>query len=319
MDYYHPAWKAVVSCFLANIIMAPALFMPREADAVLQLRLLLFLSSPFYTAILLYSYFGKVKKRDGWRTPLLALVVPFIALALTATVLAIVPGTQMDHAFRRWLFPVTGILALLLLAFLARACLPIIRELHLVAEENYSNPDDFPHGYATSAIWISVSHLCVSWTAALAGTTWALSIGLLGLSALAIIFLIGVLSPHRTLAVERLEMEPVSVRDTVLSQERQEEIERSIRLFVEDGQAYLDSHLSLADVCRGIGISRGYVSFVMNSRLGGFYPYINRCRYDHVARLKAEQPGTPIGELIVAAGFGSPSTYYSLRKHLNKE
>lgn len=67
MDYYYPAWKTVVFCYLANLFMLPALFMPTDADALLQLRLLLILASPFFCAVLMFSYFGKVLKITAWR------------------------------------------------------------------------------------------------------------------------------------------------------------------------------------------------------------------------------------------------------------
>lgn len=77
MDYYYPAWKTVVFCYLANLFMLPALFMPTDADALLQLRLLLILASPFFCAVLMFSYFGKVLKITAWRRPVYILAVPF--------------------------------------------------------------------------------------------------------------------------------------------------------------------------------------------------------------------------------------------------
>ena len=47
-DYYYPAWKVIVGCYFANLLMAPAIFLPHEADAILQLRMLLILASPFF-------------------------------------------------------------------------------------------------------------------------------------------------------------------------------------------------------------------------------------------------------------------------------
>ena len=171
-------------------------------------------------------------------------------------------------------------------------------------------------------------HLVVSWVAAFVGTKPVLSVGLLLLSALGVVFLISALSPHRAMEVEQLEegedaSEPAEVPGAEPAVEeipldRQEEIVRAIRHYVEDGRAYLNSHLTLSELARGIGFNRGYVSGVMNSRLGGFFAYVNRCRYAHVAQLKVEQPDTPIGELIDASGFGSRSTYYTIRKRLEE-
>ena len=136
------------------------------------------------------------------------------------------------------------------------------------------------------------------------------------------------LSPHRMMEVEQLEnggeVEDVAVASEAaqeapaLSPERQAEIEKAIRRYMEDGQAYTDSHLTLADLARGIGINRTYVSTVINDRMGGFFTYVNRCRYDHLTRLRAERPDALIGELIDLSGFSSRNTYYKIKKHLDE-
>lgn len=330
MDYYHPAWRVVIFCFLSNLAMAPAVFSPSDTDAVLQLRLLLILASPFFSAVLLFCYFGKVLSKDNWRRPVYALAFPFGLMALAATVLALVSGIQMDQTFCRWFFSLGGVLSLFFLACYMTALRMVIRAMRHFSKDNYSNPEDFPQRYAASVIWIPVLHLAVSWTAAFIGTPGALSVGLLGLSALAVVVLIGALSPHRMMDVERLEngveQEAAATAPQVgnpakpsLSAERRADIARSIRHYVEDGQAFTDSHLTLSDLAQGIGISRAYVSAVINEQMGGFFGYVNRCRYDHLTRLRAKRPDAPIGELIDLSGFGSRTTYYKILHKMRGE
>ena len=322
MEYYHPAWKAVVFCFLSNILMAPAIFMPTEADAILQLRLLLILASPFFCAVLLFSYFGPMLKANKWRGPVYVLAFPFALMALTATVLALVPGTQMTPTFCHWFFTLGGVLAVAFLACFVAAIFMVAGRTRQRSEEQYSNPDDFPHKYATRIIWIPIAHLAVSWVSTFIGTSLSLSLGLLGLSALSLVLLIGILSPHRELTVEQLEASEAKLKqepeEFALPEERQAEIERAIRHLVETGQAFLDSHLQLDAVAERIGINNKYVSLVMTSRLGGFYSYVNRCRLAHVARLKVEHPDWPLSAVIEDSGFGSRTTYYKVRKQLEE-
>ena len=333
MDYYYPAWREVIFCFLANVLMVPALFLPEESDAILQLRLMLILASPFFCAVLMFSYFGKTLKVDNWRAPVYILAVPLGIVAVIATVLAFIPGPQMDRSFCQWFFTIGGVLAVACLACFVIAFRMVTRALRRFNEENYSNPDDFPGKFASRIIWVPALNLAVSWVAAFIGTKPVLSVSLLALSVLGVLFLIGALSPHRDMDVEQLETECVPAQpgadpaseeeseaesDVVLSPERQEEMVRAIRHYVEDEQAYLNSHLTLTELARSIGINRGYVSAVMNSRLGGFFAYVNNCRYAHVARLRVEHPDMPVGELIDVSGFGSRSTYYSIRKRLGE-
>lgn len=320
MDYYHPAWKTVIFCYFSNLLMAPALFMPTEPDAMLQLRLLLILASPFFCAVLLFSYFGRMLGVDNWRLPVYALAVPFGVMALSATALALIPGTQMTPAFCRWFFAVAGILAVAFLACFVTAVIMVARVLQRQSEENCSNPEDFPHRYASRVTWMSLVHVAVSWGAAFIGTHRSISLGVLALSAFSLGLLISILSPHRVLPVEELETadapEQPAQEESVLPESRQDDIEKAIRSLIEGQQAYLDSHLLLSDVASRIGVNDKYVSLVMKSRLGGFFSYVNRCRLAHAARLQVTHPDMPIGEVIVDSGFGSRTTYYKIRKQL---
>ena len=336
MDYYYPAWKAIIACFMTNIILSTAIFMPNDEDAILQMRMMLIMGSPFFCATLMFVYFGKSLKTTKWHRPIFVMALIFTLLMGTSTTLAIVPGNQIVYrsVFCKWLFSITGIMALLFMACFIQALRMIVRALKRFSESNYSNPDDFPQQYASEVIWIPVLNVSTSWCTTFIGTQTALSIGLLIISVLNAIFLIGALSPHRSLDVSRLEKEnenqieaiveePEFIPETssqtneeTISQERKEEIARTIRHFVEDEQAYLDNHLTLASLSRTCGINRTYVSQVISERMGGFYSYVNRCRLAHAAQLKVQNPDASVEELASASGFGTRQTYYNIRRQL---
>ena len=309
-DYYYPAWKALVLCYLSNILMAPSIWMPQETDAVLQLRMLLILASPFFCAILLFSYFGTILGSSGWRRPVYALIVPFAAMAVFSTVLVFIPGTQLQGSFCRAFFAVGGTLALIYIGCYVLAIRMIVLELRRSLEEEYSNPNDFPRRFASGILWIPLAHLAVSLTGAYVGSVASLAACLLGLSALSVVFLIGVLPPHRSADVRSLEKDA-----DVLPEERKDEIEKAVRHLVEEEKAYLDQHLTLTSLARSIGFNRTYVSAVLNERLGGFFVYVNRCRLAHAARLRVERPDISASEIIDSSGF-SRTTYYKIRKQL---
>ncbi|MBO7437929.1 MAG: hypothetical protein J6T97_08975, partial [Bacteroidaceae bacterium] len=204
-DYYYPAWKAVVVCYLSDLLLCPIVFMPTDTDAVLYLRMLLILASPFFCAVLIFSYFGRVLKVGWWRNPVNALYIPFSLMSVTAFVLLLVPGTQIEGTFCIWFFSISGFLALVYLSCFVLAVIMVTRGIRRFQEENYSNPDDFPRSFAKGVIWLPILHLIVSWTATFIGTPAALSICMLLLSVIGITFLVGALAPHRTMDVERLE------------------------------------------------------------------------------------------------------------------
>lgn len=334
-DYYYPAWKALVFCFTSDALLIPIIFMPQDTDAVLYLRMMLILASPFLCALVLFSYFGKVLNVGWWRNPVYALSIPFALLVVTALTLTLIPGTQIEGTFCAWFFSISGALALVFLSCFFMAMRMIARAMRRFSEENYSNPDDFPRQFAKGVIWIPILHVAISWTATFIGSLESLSIGVLLLSILGVIFLIGALSPHRTLDVERLEsselqMESIEMSEPslpepeiesesfeeALSQDRKDEIMSIIRHHVEDEQAYLDSHLTLTSLSRTCGVNRTYLSQVISECMGGFYNYVNRCRLAHVARLKVQQPNASIEEIVTASGFGSRQSYYNVRRQL---
>ena len=322
VDYYFPGWRAVAFGALSNLVLIPVVFMPRDRDAILQLRLILLMASPLFCSVFIYSYFGRVLKLTWWKKPAVAMSVSYLAMSLFALVVTLIPGTQMQGMFRSVYFIVAGVLTLIYLVALVFALIMIIQPLSKFSEENFSNPDDFPEQYARTLIFIPLLHLIMSWSATFNGTSQVMSFSLIMLSVLFVIILLGALSPHRTLEVEQLEKEVEAdqteslAEPEQLSQERSEEILRAIRQQVEDEQACLDSHLTLSKLSQMCGFNRTYVSGVLNESLGGFFGYVNRCRLAHADTYKQEHPEADMDEVALLSGFNSRQSYYNARKKL---
>ncbi|MCR5710222.1 MAG: hypothetical protein K6G79_07050 [Bacteroidales bacterium] len=332
MDYYFPAWRTVVFCFFSNLVLLPVVFMPTDPDALIHLRLMLILSSPFFCAVLIFGYFGTVLKVN-WRTPIFILSIPFVLLSVFTLVLTLIPGTQLEGKLFWWVFTAICVLAAGYLVFFILALRLIARALHRFSEENYSNPEDFPKQFAEDMILISVLHLIMSWSTTINGEQWAISFGLLVLTVLVVIFLLGFLEPHRAMDVEQLKKEmddeaatpgeasasvsaEVLPEDETLSAERKDQIQQTIRHYVEDEKNYLNSHLTLAGLSRNCGINRTYVSLVMTERLGGFFAYVNQCRVAHAEAYKVAHPKADVDEVALASGFNNRQSYYNARKRL---
>jgi AraC-like DNA-binding protein len=236
----------------------------------------------------------------------------------------LIPGTQMQGRFLNVYFVVGAVLAILYLASFVLALRLIIRALHRFSDENYSNPDDFPEQYTISILWITILHLIMSWAMAINGAMWALSFGMIVLSILSVVILLGALNPHRTAEVEQLEAalndekeEDKSLESDILPPERKEEILRAIRRQVESEKAFLDSHLTLSKLSRDCGLNRTYISVVLNESLGGFFNYINRCRLTHADTYKESHPKADVDEIALASGFNNRQSFYNARKRLN--
>lgn len=334
MDYFHPAWKTVVFCFLTNIIMLPLVYMPHDSDSNLAIRIMLMLGSPYFCAMLMFTYFGTMLKKGGWLLPLIVLSVPFTVMMLLAFALAIEPGDQLVGRDARIVVSISGVLACIFLYAFGSSLYMIGRARRRLSETNFSNPEDFPENFAVQAIWMAGLHVIISWSISFVGSNMVLGWGLLALSVIMVAFLIADLKPHRALDERRLSeeanarelseslvnaaLEPAEEEDEdALSTLRKDEILRIIRHEVEEKKCFLDSHLTLASLARTCGVNRTYVSAVMNEYLGGFFAYVNRCRLEYAAQYKAENPAAAVEELATAAGFGSRQSFYNARKQLS--
>ena len=327
MDYYYPAWRAIIFCFLTNLIFLPVVFSPSDTDAFLLLRMLMVLASPFFCARLMFSYFGKVLKKDWWRKPVYALSISFAIMAAIVTILAIIPGTQIEGARLVWIMSIIGVLAIIYMLCFIMAITMTSRAVRRFSEENFSNVEDFPRNYAISILRLTTIHVAVSWAATIIGTPAALSVSVLILSGVVVVFIVSALSPHRMMDVEQVEKaeapeEPVVEThepepEESIPTERKEEILKMIRYQVEMRQAYLDSHLTLMTLSRECGVNRTYLSQVMGE-LGGFFAYVNRCRLAHAARYRVEHPAASIEEMAEASGFGTRQSFYNARRQLSE-
>ena len=319
-DYYYPGWRVIVQCALFNLLLIPGIFFPQEADSVLQFRMALILSSPFYCAAIIFSYFGKVLGITWWKRPIIGLSIPFTIMFLSATVFTIMPGRQLQGTFMRAYFATAGTLSLVFLCIFLMSIRMIHRALHRQSEENYSNPEDFPHRFASRIRWIPIVYVSMSWVLTYIGTYFWLSICALLLAVLNVVFLISALSPHRAMDIKQLDKDLQATEKLPTPEEdaQKEEILKTIRRYVEDEKGYLDSHLTLTSLSRACGVNRTYVSQVMNERLGGFFAYVNRCRLAHATEFRGKHPEASVESVAAASGFGSRQSYYNVRRQLEK-
>lgn len=334
MDYYHPAWRTVVFCFLTNLLMVPFVYMPHDNDSNLAIRIIIMMASPYFCAMFMFAYFGKLLRRGGWLLPLIVLSVPFAVMVLLALAMAIEPGQQLVGRDSRILVAISGTLAVIFLYAFGSALYMIGQARKRFSENNFSNPEDFPKDFARQAVWMADCHVVLSWSCCFQQSNTVMGWGLFVLAGILVRFLIADLQPHRALDARRLEAEEdarLSAEDAArqafetseleeeetLSTLRKDEILRIIRHAVEDEKAFLDSHLTLSSLARSCGVNRTYVSAVMNEYLGGFFAYVNRCRLDYAAKYKSENPDAAVEELATASGFGSRQSFYNARKQLS--
>ena len=162
MDYYYPAWRTVVFCFLTNLMLLPFVYMPHDTDSDLALRIILMLGSPYFCAMFMFTYFGRMLKRKSWIMPLIFLSVPFTVMTLLALAIAIEPGQQLVGRDARILVSISGTLAFIFLYAFGSALYMIGQARRRFSETNFSNPDDFPKDFARQAVCMAGWHVVIT-------------------------------------------------------------------------------------------------------------------------------------------------------------
>jgi len=92
---------------------------------------------------------------------------------------------------------------------------------------------------------------------------------------------------------------------------------KTIRVEVEERQAYLDPSLTLASLAERCRTNRTYVSAALMD-LGGFFFYINRLRLNYAATWRRKHADCTLEQVAIASGFNSRQTFYNVRRQLNK-
>ncbi len=92
---------------------------------------------------------------------------------------------------------------------------------------------------------------------------------------------------------------------------------KTIRVEVEERQAFLDPGLTLASLADRCRTNRTYVSSAL-MELGGFFVYINGLRLTFASSWRKSHPGTTLEQVALASGFHCRQTYYNVRRQLER-
>lgn len=328
-DYYYPARPFVTGVWLCALALLPYVLHPESGDAWFLARVYFLPVTLFHFVLLLLSYFGTIMEWKWWKAAMSVAGIPVALALLVSLVLAIWPGEQIAGWSSACVF-LYGLGSLVTVLCIVSSII-VYSQASRLDQDNYSNPDDFPVKQALRWLFLFLTDMLLCWVGVLLNSPAVLAAVQLLLAASCVVFLISALHPNRNRPVGELEQAEVSDPDAsstdsspvvlykrVLSKQKQEEMLSTIITVVEKQKAYLDPHLTLQDVADRCGYSRTYVAGLIKSELGGFFHYVNRLRLAHADRLKAENPGIPVGEMIDASGFGSYTTYYKIRRQLQE-
>ncbi len=91
---------------------------------------------------------------------------------------------------------------------------------------------------------------------------------------------------------------------------QQDELIKKLLHYFETDKPYLNSNLTLSNVCKHIGTNRTYLSNAINSGFGvNFNAFVNQHRVQFIKAYAAQNPQASNDEMVLKGGFGSVSSY----------
>lgn len=307
--YYYPGRPFVTGVYLCSLALLPYVLHPESPDAWFLARLFFFPGSLYHFTLMLYAYFGNVMQWDKWRWPIIVIGLPLAISLLGAVVLALVPGDQVSR-LSLWVLYILG-------TIITGSCFAImwlvLRWSKAFDEDEYSNPRDFPVSSARRWSVMIGLNTVLCWAGALADSPVLLAVIMLLFSTVSVMFIITALHPHRTRPVEE---EAEAGADEPARKPSSARLLGAIHTVVVEQEAFLDPHLTIQDVADRSGYSRSYIGGLFKSEFGGFFPYINRLRLQHVETYLQDHPAASLQEALEASGFNSRQTYYAVKARL---
>ena len=317
--YYYPGRPFVVGIYLVSLSVLPFIVHPEGADNWFLVRLYFFPVTLYNFTILLYAYFGGVMHWRKWLAPMVIIGFPVGVSLLAAVVLALVPGDQVT-VISIWVMYVLGVI---ITGVCFAAMWVVLRWAKEFDEDEYSNPADFPVVFARRWVVMIAVNMVVCWAGALCNNPALLAVVMLFFAAGSVMFIITALHPHRSRPVEEEEAEAEAEAEAVAAGHAKKPSSAKILSVINEvvirQEAFLDPHLTIQDVADRSGYSRSYIAGLFKSELGGFFPYINRLRLQHVDAYLKEHPVAPLQEALEASGFNSRQTYYAVKAKLEEQ
>jgi len=337
--YYHPDRIVVSIFFLTPLIMLPYVYNPSDYEAWILTRNFYPTMIFFFAAVLIFNYFGSIKKWYKWRRSSIALAtIAFLTVCLQF-IATLIPGYHYTLVFLKIVTWGTIIVSILSMIFCALSVTKVINWVHETVSDNYSNTDDFPIGIAHKTILIPIFLTIIIWISFLLNSRMAHAVMQCVLAIFNIWFLLLILPSHRGILQKSNENikcsydEKFDIVTSICNTENSQQDEKSselqlpkekiemilkeIKQAIETEKLYLKPHLTINEVTEKCTYGRTYVSKVFKDELGGFYFYINTLRINHANEYAEEHRMATQDEIAAESGFTSRQALYNTRRRLH--
>lgn len=320
--YIWPDRKLQVLVYSMATLLLPYVIDPTNEAAWILMKSYFPATYYFYCGLLMLCYAGTVKQWSRWKSVSWAAAIIVIATMLIPVLNAWMPFEFMsDEGLQFWHYVIT-VESLVMMAFCTMAMWQVWRWIRESRDANYSNPDDFPVRYASTVLLYPLILTPLLWPAYIFDSRIVMAHLHLLLAVFNMVLLITVMPAWRRKAIvgegDAEGESQVAVQHEASVEEQIEQVTLEIRAFVDEGQAYLDSHLKIEDVVEHSKYGRTYVSLTFQRRFGSFASYVNGLRLAHYEQYVAEHPNETKESAALASGFPSYNAYYRAKKRISK-
>ncbi len=315
-QYIWPDRKLQCLLYLCATVLLPYVVNPEDESAWLLEKSYFPACYYFYCGLLLLCFFGTVKQWALWKTVSWVAAIMVIATMIVPILNAWLPFRFIsDEGLRFWQYVVV-VESLVMVGYAVMAMWQVGRWIHEARDANYSNPDDFPTEYAYR-VWLApLLFTPVLWPAYIFDSPRMMAVQNVVLSVSNIVLLLNVMPVWRRnaiLSVPESDDAPQEV-DGCSDEEQIELTAQAIQKYIEQEQAFLDSHLRIDDVVSQTGCSRADVSLAFKRRFGSFASYVNQFRLAHYEQYVAGHPEETKESAAQASGFSSYNAYYHAKQ-----
>ncbi len=323
-QYVWPDRKLQCLLYLCATVLLPYIIDPNDPEAWMLEKCYFPACYYFYCGLLLLCFFGTVKQWRKWKTASWIAAIIVLATMLVPIVNAWLPFQFISAEGMDFWQTVVTIESLVMIGYAILAMRQVGQWIHEARDANYSNPDDFPTEYA-HRVWLApLLFTPLLWPAYIFDSPRLMAIQNVLLAVSNIVLLLNVMPAWRRYTILSGNSSP-DVDDMTDTQARNvktrqiKQTAQEIRTYIEQQQAYLNSHLRIDDVVTHTHNGRTYVSLAFSRHFGSFANYVNSLRLAHYESYVADHPDETKESAARVSGFSSYNAYYRAKQKLERE
>ena len=317
IDELYPAQRSVAGFYLLQLFEVPYLLMVGQPEALFYVNGTALLVFSSFILVMVENYFFpkdvSIKERLLFLLPMWACWVVLL--------LPVFQKEMFTAQYQGIMTIVVMVVFMGYLFFLNRVRLKLMRRMHEVDEDEYSNEDDFPVKFVRSIKWLPLVLIVVLTVTFLLNDALVKMVRDVIFTVFNVWFIIFTLNPHRkikTLPIEIAEEpeEMVQIKHR-FTEEQRKELETKMINLIKEEKLYFEDHFAMSDLVKRMNTNKTYLSEVIAiSKYGSFYQLINTLRINYACQMFEEDSSLKMEQVALASGFSSGSAFSQVFKRI---